>query len=168
MTGSLKSTLVEVLGLTTPDEALNLSLQMKLTNGTGAEEVANQMWVGQKRTLANGASENLDLYGVLTNFRGQVVNFKIIRGLIIVNYSTVSSLLYGGAASNQWHPMFVEATGVGIVRPASTNYPAWIEIAAPDVNGLPVVAGTADILKMAHGSEDSADLIYGIAIVGEV
>ena len=166
LTTTVKGTLSEILGLTTPNEPLNLSLQMKLTDGTGAEK-GNQWWV-DKRTLGNGASENLDLYGVLENFRGQTVNFTVVRAVLLVNRSTASSLEYGGAAANPWYPMFKHSSDIGIVHPAGANYPAWAVLAAPDAAGLPIGAASADILKIAHGGEDSADLIYDIVIAGEV
>jgi len=166
VTTTVKSTLSEVLDLTTPNEPLNLALQMKLANGTGAEK-GNQHWL-DKRTLGNGDSENLDLYGILENFRGQTVNFKIVRAVILVNRTEDISLEYGGAASNAWHPMFKNSSDVGIVFPASTNYPGYVILTAPDDAGMPIGAASADILKIAHGGEGSADLVYDIVIIGEV
>ena len=166
ITTAIKSVLNKTLDLSTPDDNLSMSLQMKLSDGTG-EEAGNQMWHDQ-RTLALSGSDSLDMYGVLTNFAGETVNFAVIRALILVNrLLNTSSLEYGGAASNAWYPMFKNSSDIGVIPLPGSTYPAWICLTAPDASGFPVGAASADILKIAHGGEASADITYDIILIGE-
>jgi hypothetical protein len=163
---SVGAVLNHELDLSTPDDSLSRVFELKLSNGTGAE-AGNQMW-HDRRTLANGASDNLDMYGVLTNFRGETVNFAVIRAVILSNrVLNTSTLRYGGAAANPWFPMFANSSDIGVIPLPGATYPAYVCLTAPDAAGFPVGAASADIFKIAHGGEASADLTYDIIIIGE-
>jgi hypothetical protein len=166
ITTQLTAILTNALDLSTPDDTLSLSKKMTLTGGTGVGK-GDQLW-HDTRTLTTGATETLDLYGSLTNGLGQTVNFNTIRGMVIVNPSTTSTLEYGGAASNAWAPMFKSATDIGVIRmSASTTSLAYVIYTAPDATGYDVTAGTADQLKITHGGEDSISTSYQIILIGE-
>ena len=137
---------------------------VKLASGTGAEN-ANQVFADY-RTLSTGASESLDLYGSLTNTFGTTINFNMIREFYIENTSTTSTLVIDGTVANAWLG-FINAAGTITLQPSSTNYPSFFAISAPTATGMDVTAGSADVLKLTHGGEDSLDLTYRIVLVGE-
>lgn len=165
ITLKIAAVLNKELDLSTPDDTLSISDVVKLSDGTGAEN-GNQMW-HDTRTLATGASENLDLAGVLTNAFGDTVTFAKIRVVYIRNNSTASSLLVGGAASNAWFPFLVDSSDKIKLQPKSTNYVSDFVMTAPGTAGFAVTAGSADQLKIEHGAEASASLTYTIVLIGE-
>jgi len=88
---NLNSNLGYVWDFRTVPDAINKTWQLKLSDGTGAE-AGNQLWADQ-RTIEYGDTDELDMYGVLTNTKGATVNFSAIRALILAsvvgNLSTI-------------------------------------------------------------------------------
>jgi len=166
ISSQITAILTNALDLSTPDDTLSLSRKMDLTGGTGVGK-GDQLW-HDTRTLTTGANEALDLYGGLTNGLGQTVNFNTIRAVVIVNPSTVNTLIIGGAAANAWGSMFADDSDKLVLRPsASTTSLSFVILAGPDATGYDVAAGTADQLKIEHGGEDSTSTAYQIVLIGE-
>ena len=118
-TTQITAILTNALDLSTPDDTLSISRKMSLTGGTGVGK-GDQLW-HDTRTLTTGASETLDLSGVLTNGLGATVNFNTVRGIAIINPSLTSTLEYGGAAANTWFPMFKDASDIGVIRMSAST-----------------------------------------------
>lgn len=129
------------------------------TDGTGTNQ-ANNVW-SDTRTLASGASENLDLAGVLTGMLGGTATFSCIKALRVrAAAGNTTSLLVGGAASNGFAGCFGDLTDTVKVKPGGEFL--WID---PSAAGEAVTAGTGDLLKIANGSGAAAT--YTIEILGE-
>jgi hypothetical protein len=110
------------------------------------------------RTLTTGASENLDLSGVLIDAFGQTIAAANIKGIeISANAANTTNVTFGGAASNAFLGPFGDATDVLILKPGA-------RAVIFDPAGWAVTAGTADILKVTNASGASAT--YRIKLLG--
>lgn len=135
-----------------------LSESIELTTGAGANQ-ANE-YFSDRRTLADSATEDLDLAGSLTNGLGVTVALARVKFIYIKNRSTTQVLSVGGAASNQFINWVGDATDVIKIRPGG-----FLLLVAPDATGYAVTASTGDKLKIANGAAgQSAD--YDIVIGG--
>lgn len=144
----------EAIGLATVRDGLVLSASLTMTAGTGASEV-NQTY-SRESTLADAASETLDLYGIITDSTRNVVNFARIKAIMIQNMGTVAALTVGGAASNAWTGPWASTISV---RPGG-----FVLFAATDATAWPVVQSTTDQLKILNAGGGSST--YKLLIVG--
>lgn len=138
---------------------LNYPSVFGITNGTGAGQ-ANMIW-SSTRALSASSSENLDLYGSLTDNYGTVINFTKIKGILIkASAGNTNNVLVGGAASDAFINWVGDATDIVIVRPGGMfmSY-------APDSTAFAVTSGTGDLLKVANSSSGST-VTYDIIIIG--
>lgn len=158
---SLLATLTKALDLATPESALQYVKNLALDDGEGANAIES-IWHDQ-RTLSASASENLDLAGGLTDAYGDAITFNKIKLLLVYAAAgNTNNVLVGGAASAQWVGWVGDATDVVIVRPGGL-----LLLTAPDATGMPVVATTGDLLKVAN-SAGSTSVTYDIVLLGEV
>ena len=136
-----------------------LSQRVTITDGSTANK-ATQVW-GDTRTLGNGANEELDLNGSLTNGVGATVSFtRVIAIGISAAAANTSTITVGGASSNAWEP-WAGASGDKIkIRPGGC-----LMLTAPDATGLAVTAGTADLLKILNDAA-GATAAYSLIIMG--
>lgn len=159
---SIKSTGRVTLDLSTPQDPASVSISQNIADGTGADK-ANQHW-HDKRTLADGASEELDLAGGLTDAFGATVTFTKIKAIYIKNLSEDATLIVGGAASNAFVALFGDASDTLKILPLS-----FLMIGATaSANGYAVGAGTADKLKFTHDGTGDDTMDYEILIIGEI
>jgi hypothetical protein len=140
------------------------SLTLSLANGSGAGK-ANKIYA-KRRTLAAGASEELDLAGTLPDPLGGAVVFTKIRVIIILLQPSpaAASLLIGGSAMNA----FVNWVGAAAAQPRVGNGPTGgiFMTTRCDATGFAVTAGTGDLLKITN--EDGAlAATYDIILIGE-
>jgi hypothetical protein len=126
------------------------------TAGTGNNQVNTVFH--DTRTLAGGASEELDLAGSLTNALGATVTFTYIKALMIFNKSATQTLTIGGAATNAWEAWTLAAGDAIKILPDGM-----LLLVAP-LAGYAVTASTADKLKILNSATNSAD--YDIWIIG--
>lgn len=137
-------------------------LALTFTNGTGANK-CNQLWA-DTRTLANGASEDIDVYNPATaDAVGNAFTIATVKGLIIINNSTTESdtVTIGGKGTTAGWTSFLSAntytakiTGGAtliLMQPGSTGYVA----GASTTNHILTVAATA-----------ATSLTYTIIIIG--
>lgn len=165
---SLSAASQKALDLSTPTDQVALSQTLAYAFGTGAEK-ANQIW-HDRRALAGGASEELDLAGTLENAYGAAATFAKVRGIVVLNRSgealgahpvTDAEIAVGGAAANEFLGPF-QAAGDALGIPAG----GVLVIATPDADAWAVTADTADLLKIEN--LDGADeALYDIVIWGE-
>jgi len=161
--GSLKinvqGTLVSSLNLGSSNYSLNYSQSNSLVNGTGANQ--SNIVFANTYTISASGSQNIDLYGGLTDVYGSTINFTKIKGLVIcASSSNTNNVLVGGAASNAFFTWCDAATDQITVRPGGT-----FALFAPDSTAYAVTSGTADILKIAN-SGSGTSVVYDIILIG--
>lgn len=155
----LVSTGEKVQGVNTAKFPVIADFSVNLNSGTGANQASNIF--NDQRTLAPSTSENLDLAGTLTNAFGVVLTFTKVKMLVIhADPGNVNDVLVGGAGANGWAGWSGDVTDIVKVKPGGVFI--WV---APDAAGGAVVAGTADILKVANSGAGTS-VIYDISIIG--
>jgi len=163
--GNLKMALAGVLtgdnDLSTVTQSFNYSKSYNITNGTGADQ-ANMIWADQ-RTITASSTDDLDLYGGLSNAYGTTINFTSIKGIIIVaDASNTNDVVVGGDGSAALINWVGAANDTVVVKPGGM-----FALINPNANGYAVTATTADILQIANSSSGSS-VIYDIILLGEV
>lgn len=134
------------------DDTVGVSFD--LTDGTSANQADLKYFA--RRTLGAGASEDLDLAGVLANQFGTTLTIAKVKAIALSNPSTNSGdITIGGASSNAWTAMF---TGTILIPPGGS-----IVLGGPGT-GKTVTAGTGDKLKVLNGGSGSVD--YDILVIG--
>ena len=140
-------------------QSVDSTYQNIFTNGTGANQV-NQMWT-DTRTIAASTTEDLDLYGSLTNTFGTTLNFTSSKAIIIAALAAnTNDLLVGGDAASV--PIFGAVGDYIIVKPGGL-----FMITNPGATGFVVTDTTGDILQIANSSSGTS-VTYDIIILGEV
>jgi len=131
------------------------------TSGTGANQ-ANEVWA-DTRTISSSSSDDLDLYGSLTDAFGTTLNFTSIKAIIIkASSSNGDNLSVGGDAGAPISTIFADTSDEILVPPGGM-----FMITNPQADGFAVTNTTADVLEITNtDSGDSAE--YDIIIVGEV
>jgi len=152
---------------------INLTEALAFTFGSGALQ-ADQIFF-DRRVLAAGANETLDLSGVLENPLGGTISFANVKGIVIVNRSdetstspshtiTDAEIVVGGAAANTFLGPFQDASDkLGI--PAG----GIVFVARPTAAGWDVVdeyAVVTDQLKIEN-ADGSGEALYDIYIWGD-
>ncbi len=146
--------------LSTPVDDADIKSAWTVTDGT----VANQadLFYHDQRTIANGANDDLDLAGVLTDKFGSVLTFARVKALYVsAAAANVALVTIGGAPSNAWSPIFSDSSDKIVLRPGG-----FVLLGAPEATAYAVTAGTADQLRISHDGSDSTSVIYDIAIIG--
>jgi hypothetical protein len=134
------------------------SKQVNLTTGVAAGQ-ADEIF-HDRRTVASGATDTLDLAGSLQNIFGQVVNFARIKAMYIVAADANTTVLsVGPAGSNGFlgpHNAAADRHRLG-----AGQFYGW---ARADATAFPVTPGTADQYVVVNAAGAAAD--YDIIIVG--
>ncbi len=138
---------------------LGLTVATAYANGTGANQ-ANQVWTDE-RTLADAASETLDLAGSLVDEFGGTVTFTAIKAFLIQNESADAFLLFEPGDTNGFTGPFADASDQLKIPPGGC-----LLLTNPTAAGWAVTAGTGDIIKLSHDGTGSNTLTYKIAIIG--
>jgi hypothetical protein len=121
------------------------ALEFELADGTGTDQ-ANELYVA-RTAIGIGANLDLDLYGSLLNFKGDVINFTAIK-LFLVTIQTpdgvkkirvgpqglalAAQLWFGGVTAN-----FYEET-------------TWHSFHFDRYAGWPIVSGVTDKVRIAN------------------
>lgn len=130
------------------------------TNGAGADQ-ANQIFT-DSRTLGPSATEDLDLSGVLVDAFGATILFTRIKAILIQAVKANTNNVEVTREATNGVPLFI-AAGDGIALTPGASFGA----AFPDVNGVPVTAGTGDLLTITN-SAGSTSVTYTIVIIGTI
>lgn len=136
--------------------------QLSLSFGTGDNQ-ANMMW-SDKRTLANGADDDLDLAGGITDSFGSTITFTYVKNIIVAMDSvdgTNAVRIGPQGVTNAWQGPW---GGVAAGNYLTVLSRAWI--ACDGYTGHAVTAGTGDILRIHNASGVSVD--YHLWIIGIV
>ncbi len=153
----------DALDLATVTDTARLEYGRTISDGVTVDQ-ADKLW-HDERTLASGASENLDLTALTNSVFGSTVtiNFARVKALMIVNLATTPNedLAVGGAGSggNGWHAPFKGNADARVVVSADSTL-LWIN----KKHGWTVINDLSDILKIANDGLGS--VTYKIAIVG--
>src|SRR5437868_13008161 len=87
--------MVKSLDIGTARLDVNYSKRYSVANGTGADQ-SNMIWA-DTRTVNASSSEDLDLYGGLTNAFGDTINFTAVKGIFIFAASgNTNNIIIGG------------------------------------------------------------------------
>ena len=147
------------LDLVQPSGHLLKKGKIVYTDGTGLNKI--QQLFSDQRLLADGANENLDLAAVLVDMYGNSLTFANIKGVLIASAAAnTTNLTLTEPAANGLINMFVAASDGIIIQPGGVFLHA-----TPSIAGLPVTAGTGDLLNIANAAGAAAT--YDVAIWGE-
>ena len=147
----------KTLDLNTVRDTVSLNRGPSLTDGTGDNQ-ADVMW-HDKRTLADGATETLDIQdGTLTNAVGTAVTIDILKVLYIKNKSSDANLEIGGAPTTDIR--LFKVTGDILTLPPGGEF----LFSAPLASGVDTT--TNSDLKMTHDGTGTSSLDYEIIVVG--
>lgn len=156
LTIQANSRFVEALDLSNPTDVLALDLSQSFTAGAGNKQVTKLFH--DTRTLADGATENLDLAGVLVDPYGSTITFTAVKAIVFKNKSTTQTFSVGGAATAQFINWVADASDIVKVPPEGV-----FVLTAPNA-GFAVTATTGDLFKVANSAGAAAD--YQVWIIG--
>lgn len=145
----LRASLSKAHDLSSPSIDHALSVVQTWASGVLANQ-ADKVW-GDERTLSTGATEDLDLTGVLKDIFGD--NFDLAKVKLLATNLTI------GNATSPWQGPFGAATHTLVLKPSE-----FVILGSPALAGWPVTATSADLLKVANAAGASAK--YKILIVG--
>lgn len=130
---------------------------------SGAGSYQQDTVFSDRRSVASGTPDDLDLYGGLTNAFGTAINHVEVAGLMIVNRSTTAGqiLEVGGDAAPSFAGLFGDASDKIKVQPGGCLF--WFS--PLDGSGLTVTNTTADILQIASAS---GTISYDIVVWGRL
>lgn len=127
----------------------------KFVPGTANTAQADLLWA-DSRSLADGASENLDLAAGLTSAFGASITFAEVTAIYVANTGTTAITLGNAAANGFVGPFGAAAHTVSV--------PAGDMLLLTNAAGWTVTAGTGDILKVANAAGATGS--YNIVLVG--
>lgn len=139
---------------------ISYSKKHSISNGT-ADAQANMVWT-DTRTIPASSSDDLDLYGGLTNAFGDTINFTAIKGIFLfASGGNVNNLQVGGDGSAvvNW---VGNASDLIVVKPGGM-----FALYDPSAGGYGVTNSGADVLQIANAA-GGTDVIYDIIVIGEV
>lgn len=154
-----------VADLTSPTETvLNSASQANWTVTSGvAINQLNLLW-HDRRTLAAGANEDLDLAGSLVNSFGTTATFVKVKLLSVAmtaaGNTATTTISVGGASANQFVNWVADATDKIIVFQGGA-----MMLFNPSLAGYAVTAGTGDLLNILNNDGSNA-VDYDIVIGG--
>jgi hypothetical protein len=148
----INSTGTKTLDLSVPQDNIAINDSNSFVDGAGA--LSAEGHYSDTVRLADGASTELDLSGILADAFGDTVVGTKLKALYLKNKSTDSGLIYGHSAAN----------GVPILNAAALANAGGILIPpggqdikiAVDADGWAITAGTGDLLKLEHDSAGAA------------
>lgn len=144
-------------------DAARLDFAAALAPGVSADQ-ADRLW-HDRRTLAAGASEDLDLTSLVRSVFGGAVTVSLaaVKALLLVNSATTpgDDLALGGAgvAGQAWAGPFDGDPDARLLVPAGSAV-----LLSNLKAGWAVAAGTADILRMRNTGTGS--VTYSLVLVG--
>ena len=151
----LTALLSDSLDLSTVRDDLTKECLIELASGVGSGQ-ANQVF-HDTRTVTTGATDSIDLAGVLVNAIRQTVTFLTIK-LVLIKASTGNSTILSVTRPANGVPIFAAAADACPVGPGG------LFVWASPVAGVTVTPGTGDLLDIVNAAGASA--AYDIVIVG--
>lgn len=157
----LAGALTSAADMTTTTAAFDTVSRKTLSNGVAANQ-ADFYW-SDERTVTTGATDSLDMAGVLTSLLGGTVTFARIKGIRLRNSNAAGT---------------ANTTALQLARPAANGVPIFdaasdaitigadgeILLSNPTAAGWAVTAGTADLISVINAA--GASNTYRIEIWG--
>lgn len=125
-------------------------------NGTGLGQANNVF--PDKRTLAGGANEDLDLAGVLSNAFGATITAVKLKGVIFFAYPTNTGNLTITRPASNGAPFLLAAGDGFVLKPGGI-----FALTDPSAAGITVTAGTGDLINVAASGVGSNN--YDVVLV---
>lgn len=145
-------------------DANSLVLEDTLADGIALDE-ADAIW-HDRRTLAAGANDDLDLAGALADAFGKTLTFARIKAIAIQNRTATAgvNLEIGGGDDGAGNNAFASWLGDASDK-LQVGPEGGLLLWNPSLAAYAVTAGTGDILRIHNASgSDSAE--YDIVLVG--
>ena len=169
----LNWTYQDVKELSTPEDSKNYKYTLTMTDGSSAEQ-NEAMWHDRRRLTPSTSTDDLDLYGGLTDVFGNTLNFTYVRQLIIYNRGVPDGsggwtatagedVEIGNAASNPWSAPFA-GTGTSKLKLPSGGM---LVLTGPE-DGWAVTDSSSDTLRLALNGSGSNDVDVDVIITGLV
>lgn len=153
---NLTTAFQDTLDLSTVRDDLVKTYTIDIGAGTGTG-LGNQVF-HDTRTVTTGATDSLDLSGVLSNAIRQSVTFTVIKMVIIKAAAANSTILSVTRPASNGAPIFAAAGDACPVGPGGIFI--WSSPAA----GVTVTGGTGDLLDIVNAAGASAT--YDVIIIG--
>lgn len=133
---------LNTIGLATTNGHIEKNSLNAITSGVGASQ-SDKIFSEMAKSISG--NYDVDLAGVLLDQFGAAISFARIKLIaIFVDPASVSNVVVGNAAANQFVGPFGAAAHTTNVRPGGS-----LVMLAPDNVAWPVTAATADILRLA-------------------
>lgn len=155
---SINATLTKTADFESASSAIAHALSLAFSDGTAAGQA--DLIFKDTRTLAASATEDLDMSGALTNIYGETVVFADVRAILITADSANTNNVNVTRPASNGLPLFLAASDGVAVRPGG----AFLYVAR-DATGIPVTAGTGDLLTLTN-SAGSTSVTYSITVIG--
>ena len=157
---SVSADVQDALDLMTASSPLNWSSVFSFADGTGADQ-AKKIFT-DTRTLSASATEDLDLYGVLTDAFGTTLNMAKVKAVIFSAASGNTNSVQVTRPASNGTPIFM-AAGDGIaLTPGASFCAVW-----PNANGVAVTATTGDLIPVTN-SAGTTSVTYSVIIIATV
>ena len=121
------------------------------SNGTGAGQ-GNILFQGTFNL--SGGSALVDLYGVLKDSYGTLVDSLRIKAVLFQNNSVSNTQTFGAAATNPWTGL-LNATGTFTLQPGDVA-----QFASGSATGYPIGSSTNNVLQVTGTGTDEFTLIF--------
>lgn len=154
-----------------PEAVLKMAKLLSLAFGSGADQADQIFW--DRRVIAGGGNDPLDLVGTLTNPHGGTVNFANIKAIVIFNRSDESLSHSGGDHTATDAQIVVLDTSSTFQGPCKTvakgqviEPGGMLLMTNPLAAGWSVTADSGDTFQVDN--EDGADeAMYDILFIGD-
>lgn len=142
----------------TPAWSATMSHSKTLKNGTTANKYDRQFIA--ERVVASGATDSIDLAGILSDPQGATITAAELVGIVVINQAVdgtpnTTNLTVGGGAN--------PVPGFSAAGPAISPGGMFALISPGDAGIATVTAGTGDILRITNSS--GAQATYQIALL---
>ena len=144
--------------LSNTTDPLHIDRSITWTDGDAADK-ANMIF-HDKRSLADGASEELNLYdsGSLEDPHGELLTMEKLKLVYLYNTSADATLLVGAATAT---PVDLCSDPTDIIEIPPGGKFLWT---APGAAGIDVT--TNKFLKLEHNGDGTSALVYEIVLIG--
>src|SRR3990172_11967955 len=142
----------------TPEVALDYTKLHNFQNGTGLNQ-CNLMWQDQ-RTLGDGASETLDLAGLLAGLFGPVLNCDVLKTIFFYSLPANTTNLTISRPDPAGVPFFEATLDSFVLAPGGLFL-----LTDPSAAGINVTAATGDLITIVNAAGASAT--YDVILLGE-
>ncbi len=151
------SALLSAIKTSTPDGGSGrveqvLQFLNELSNGTGSNQ-ADLAFIDEARAIADGATEDIDVAGGLTDGFNQTITAVEIVAIAIRNRGTTTLTIGGATAEAQ---LFLAAAGDKITLRAGEWFLAFSN------TGWAIAAGSADDIRVANAAGAAGSFDFGV------